>query len=158
MLSSLSNKIIVDGLFCDLQKAFDCVNYDILLSKMEFYCISGVANKLMESYLRNRYHRVVINAHNNSNGHFSKWEEIQHGKDYGIDSITRSHPDNSTGHAHKLTISTYCTKKSTNTSAELNLVKAQSTACAPPEDGRISGPKHVGVTFTKMFFNSFLVF
>jgi len=26
-----------------------------LLSKMKFYDISGVANKLMESYLRNRY-------------------------------------------------------------------------------------------------------
>jgi hypothetical protein len=45
---------------------------------MKFYGISGVANKLMESYLRNRYHRVVINALNNSNGYFSKWEEVQH--------------------------------------------------------------------------------
>jgi hypothetical protein len=26
ILSSLNNKIIVRGLFCDLQKAFDCVN------------------------------------------------------------------------------------------------------------------------------------
>jgi hypothetical protein len=78
MLSSLNNKIIVGGLFCDLQKAFDCVNYDILLLKMEFCGISDVASKLMESYLRNRYQRVVINAHNNSNGYFSKWEEVQH--------------------------------------------------------------------------------
>jgi len=45
---------------------------------MKFYGISGVANKLMESYLRNWYQRVVINVHNNSNGHFSKWEEVQH--------------------------------------------------------------------------------
>jgi hypothetical protein len=79
ILSSLNDKIIVGGLFCDLQKAFDCINYDILLSKMRFYGISGVANKLMESYLRNRYQRVIINAHNNSNGYFSKWEEVQHG-------------------------------------------------------------------------------
>jgi hypothetical protein len=50
ILSSLNNKIIVGGIFCDLQKAFDCVNYDILLSKMKFYAISGVANKLMEPY------------------------------------------------------------------------------------------------------------
>ena len=46
---------------------------------MKFYGISGVANKVMESYLRNRYQRVVINVHNNSNGYFSKWEEVQHG-------------------------------------------------------------------------------
>ena len=63
ILSFLNNKITVGGIFCDLQKAFDCVNYDILLSKMKFYGISGVANKLMESYLRNKYQRVVINVH-----------------------------------------------------------------------------------------------
>ena len=31
----------------------------------------------MESYLRNIYQRLVINAHNNSNGYFSKCEEVQ---------------------------------------------------------------------------------
>jgi len=55
ILSSLNDKILVGGLFCDLKKAFDCVNYDILLLKMKFYGIVGVAHKLMESYLRNRY-------------------------------------------------------------------------------------------------------
>jgi hypothetical protein len=45
---------------------------------MKFYGISGVVSKLMESYLRSRYQRVVINAHNNSNGYFSKWEKVQH--------------------------------------------------------------------------------
>jgi hypothetical protein len=44
---------------------------------MKFYGVSGVANKLMDSYLRNRYQRVVINA-NNSNRYFSKWEKVQH--------------------------------------------------------------------------------
>jgi len=46
--------------------------------KMKFYGISGVANKLMESYLTNRYQTAVINAHNNSDGYFSKWEKAQH--------------------------------------------------------------------------------
>ena len=31
--------------------------------KMKFYVTSGVAEKLMESYLRNRYQRVIINTH-----------------------------------------------------------------------------------------------
>jgi hypothetical protein len=46
---------------------------------MKFCGTSGVANMLMESYLRNRYHRVVINGHNKSNMYFPKWEEVQHG-------------------------------------------------------------------------------
>jgi hypothetical protein len=51
-----------------------------LLSKMKFYGVSGVIDKLlMESYLRNIYQRVVINVHNDSNGYFSKWEKVQHG-------------------------------------------------------------------------------
>jgi len=70
---------VVGGLFCDLQKTFDCVNYDILLSKMKFYGIIRVANRLMESYLRNRYQRVNINGHNNSNDGLSKWKEVHHG-------------------------------------------------------------------------------
>jgi len=49
-LSSLDRKNFVGGLFCDLQKAFDCVNHDILLAKMEFYGISDVVNKLMRSF------------------------------------------------------------------------------------------------------------
>jgi hypothetical protein len=85
ILSTLNNKIIVCWLFCDWQKAFfDFINYDILLWKMKFYGRSGVANKLlMESYLRNRYQRVVINAHNNSNGYLSKRKEVQPGVPQG---------------------------------------------------------------------------
>jgi hypothetical protein len=50
---------------------------------MKFYGISGIANKIMESYLRNRYRRVILNAHNNSDGYFSKWAEVQHGVPQG---------------------------------------------------------------------------
>ena len=38
ILSSLNNKLLVGGLFCDLQKAFYCLNNEIL-SKMRFYGI-----------------------------------------------------------------------------------------------------------------------
>jgi len=37
------------------------------------------------------------------------------------------------------------------TSTEFNLVKEQSTAHEPPEDGRKYGPKHVGASFLKCF-------
>jgi len=78
ILLSLNTKTLVGGLFYDLQKAFDCVNYEILLSKMKFYGITGVASKLMESYVWNRYQRVVINDYS------STWKEVQHGDPQGL--------------------------------------------------------------------------
>jgi len=55
ILLSLDKRHYTGGLFCDLQKAFDCVNHEILLDKMKFYGMTGIAYKLMRSYLTNRY-------------------------------------------------------------------------------------------------------
>jgi len=41
ILKALNNKLMVGGIFCDLEKVFDCVNHKILLSKLEFYCVKG---------------------------------------------------------------------------------------------------------------------
>ena len=66
------------GIFCDLQKAFDCVNHDILLEKMKYYGITGTAHKLMQSYLGNRYQRTVMKEKNSNKLH-SSWKIIKHG-------------------------------------------------------------------------------
>ena len=42
------------GVFIDLQKAFDTVDHEILLSKLSLIGIRGIANKWVESFLTNR--------------------------------------------------------------------------------------------------------
>jgi hypothetical protein len=81
VLTSLNNKLLVGDVFCDLQKAFDCVDRDILLSKLNWYGISGKEYKLLLSYLKNRYHRVIIT--NKSIRYYSKWEPIRYGIPHG---------------------------------------------------------------------------
>jgi hypothetical protein len=78
IFSFLEKKEIVGGLFLDLQKAFDCVNHNILLTKLNFYGVTGRANKLFESYIKDRYQRVIIKD-NFSNNVTSEWEPVRHG-------------------------------------------------------------------------------
>ena len=57
---ALDNKNIACGIFVDLQKAFDTVNHNILIAKLDHYGIRGVANSWFASYLKNRSQFVSI--------------------------------------------------------------------------------------------------
>jgi hypothetical protein len=64
ILEAMNSKQLVGGLFCDLHKAFDCINHDVLLEKLKFYGVSGKFYNLVKTYLNGRYQKVILN-HNN---------------------------------------------------------------------------------------------
>ena len=48
------------GVFLDFQEAFDTVNHKILLTKMEYHGIRGLASDWFKSYLTNRVQQTSI--------------------------------------------------------------------------------------------------
>jgi hypothetical protein len=81
ILEALNNRLLVGGIFCDLQKAFDCVDHEILLAKMYQYGITGIGLKLITSYLQDRNRTVIIT--NKSKPYYSEWESIKQGVPQG---------------------------------------------------------------------------
>jgi len=54
----------------------------ILLSKLEFYGITGRANNMIKSYLNDRYQRVLIKKRYSKNC-FSEWVKLKQGVSQG---------------------------------------------------------------------------
>ena len=59
--------VLTSGRFLDFQKAFDSVNYDILLSKLEYYSVRNISKDWFSSCLNNRTQCVTINTERSSN-------------------------------------------------------------------------------------------
>jgi hypothetical protein len=83
ILTALNKNQLVGGTFCDLRKAFDCVNHKILLDKLQLYRIDGKFKTLIESYLTNRYQKVTLNKVDHSNNS-SKWVSLKCGVPQGL--------------------------------------------------------------------------
>jgi hypothetical protein len=65
--------------FCDLSRAFECVNHSLLLCKLKHYGINGSAYSWIESYLLGRRQSIQIVNMNKK----SSYEEIRNGVPQG---------------------------------------------------------------------------
>ena len=63
-LDGLESNLKVGGIFLDIAKAFDTVNFDILLTKLEHYGFRSTELMWFESYLKNREQYVSIKGDN----------------------------------------------------------------------------------------------
>jgi hypothetical protein len=79
ILNDMNTKLLVGGIFYDLEKAFDCGNHAILLSKLKFYGISDKDLQLYQSYLGNRYCRTAIYNDSDNSNKVSNWAKVRPG-------------------------------------------------------------------------------
>jgi hypothetical protein len=83
ILDALNKKMQVSGIFCDLEKAFDCVSHEILLNKLRYYGIKDKQYNLYQSYLLNREQRTAISNGLDSSVINSRWARITNGVPQG---------------------------------------------------------------------------
>ena len=77
-----SNKYTV-GVFLDLSKAFDTLEDTILLDKLHYYGIRGIAHDWFRSYLSNRKMRVKCLVSSTGKTKFSEYADITYGTPQG---------------------------------------------------------------------------
>ena len=58
----LDNGSVSMGIFIDLSKAFDTINHNILLHKLEYYRVKNITHDFSHSYLSNRQQYVEIDS------------------------------------------------------------------------------------------------
>ena len=74
---SLDKGHVIGVLFMDLSKAFDTINHNLLIAKMEAYGFSELTLKMMNSYFSDRFQRTNVNSS------YSTWENVLSGVPQG---------------------------------------------------------------------------
>jgi hypothetical protein len=83
VLTALNNNSEVKGIFCDIEKTFDCVNHDILLHKLEIYVVTSTTRELFSQFLNNRHQLVNLKVNLSGQTLTANWSKIKHGVPQG---------------------------------------------------------------------------
>ena len=74
---ALDKKHSGGAVLTDLSKAFDCLNHDLLIAKLEAYGFNTRALKFIYNYLKEREQRTKVN------GSYSTWRALKYGVPQG---------------------------------------------------------------------------
>ena len=66
IISEMDSCNISTNIYIDLSKAFDTLNFDILLNKLDYYGVQGCANRLIYIYLSEKWQFVDFSWHKSS--------------------------------------------------------------------------------------------
>ena len=61
--ANMNQRLLSCGVFIDLKKAFDTVDHEILLNKLNHYGFRGIINDWFSSYLNNRTQTTQVGQH-----------------------------------------------------------------------------------------------
>ena len=59
-IDNMNRNLTPVNVYIDLSKAFDCLDHNILLSKLKFYGLNDNAIRLLKNYLSDRYQYVQL--------------------------------------------------------------------------------------------------
>ena len=74
---ALDGKKYAGAILTDLSKAFDCLNHDLLISKLDAYGFHKTALTFIYNYLKERKQRTKVN------GSYSSWQKLKFGVPQG---------------------------------------------------------------------------
>ena len=82
VIMAWNKKNYIGGIFCNLTKAFDFVNHDVLIAKCIHYEIQKLTLNWLKSCLSNRERRTKLSI-NEDQVYYSTWETVNQGVSQG---------------------------------------------------------------------------